>query len=196
MRAAAGHGYSMLELVFVLAVIATLTGVAVPNLTAALDEHRTAAAARYLAARIQRTRIEAVKRSANTAIQFVQAGAGYTYSVYVDGNGDGVRTQDIADGIDERLGVVEGLGDNFPGVDIGVIPALPAIETGGPPPGTTPIRLGVGNLLSYSPTGSSSSGTVYLHGQKGTQYAIRILGDTGRARILEFDRRRRKWNPA
>ena len=191
----AERGHSLLELLFVLSAMATLGGVAVPPLLTALDEYRTAGAARYVSARIQRTRMEAVNRSASVALQFVESGTGHSYGMYVDGNGDGVRTGDIASAVDLRIGAVERLQDNFPGVAFGVLPGLPPVEPGSPAPGFDPIKLGAGNLLSYSATGTSSSGSVYIRGRGQSQYVIRILGDTGRTRMLRFDPRGRQWKP-
>jgi hypothetical protein len=84
------------------------------------------------------------------------------------------------------------LSDNYAGVDFGLLPDLPPIDPGGPPPGMDPIKLGSSALLSYAPSGSSSPGSVYIRGRK-VQYAIRILGDTGRTRILKFNPHDRLW---
>jgi type II secretory pathway pseudopilin PulG len=191
----APQGYSLLELVFVMCTMATVSGVAIPQLSRTLDQYRAAAAARYLSARIQRTRMEAVSRSTNVAMRFVDSGAGYVFRVYMDGNGDGVRTQDITLSIDGPLGATERLPDNFPGVDFGLLPALPPVEAGSPPPGTDPIKLGASNILSYAATGTSSSGSLYIRGRRGSQYVVRVLGDTGRTRILKFDAHSQKWKP-
>ena len=186
-------GYSLIELLFVMSAAATVSGMAIPQLLAALDDYRTAGAVRYISTRIQRIRMEAVSRSTNMAIEFVQAGTGYSYGTYVDGNGDGVRTPDIKKGIDRRLGAIEHLPDNYAGVDFGLLPGLPPVDAGSPAPGTDPIKLGSSNLLSYSAIGTSSSGSVYIRGRSQAQYVIRILGDTGRIRVLKFDQRSRQW---
>jgi len=90
------NGYSLLELLFAIAAVATLSGIAVPPVLAALDDQRTAGAARYMAARIQRIRMEAVSRSTNVALRFVPTASGYWFRVYIDGDGDGVHTDDTA----------------------------------------------------------------------------------------------------
>ena len=56
---------------------ATASGIAIPPLLTALDDYRTAGAVRYVSTRIQRTRMEAVTRSTNAAMQFLQHGAGF-----------------------------------------------------------------------------------------------------------------------
>ena len=188
----ANTGYSLIELLFVLSTVATVGAIAVPPLFAAIDEYRTAGAVRYISTRIQRTRMEAVNRSTNAAMQFTSVGSGYCFGIYIDGNGDGVRTPDIKDGIDRAVGAIERLPDNFAGVDFGLLPALPPVDADGPPPGTDPIKLGSSTLLSYSSTGTSSSGSVYIRGRR-VQYVIRILGDTGRTRVLKFDPQSSRW---
>ena len=185
-------GYSLVELLFVVSLATTAGALAVPAFLAAIDDYRTAGAVRYISTRIQRTRMEAASQSTNAAIQFVQAGTGYSFGIYVDGNEDGVRTADIRDGIDRRLGAIERLPDNFAGVDFGLLPDLPAVDAGGLPPGTDPIKLGSSTLLSYSPIGTSSPGSLYIRGRH-VQYVIRILGDTGRTRVLKFDPYGRLW---
>jgi type II secretory pathway pseudopilin PulG len=186
-------GYSLIELLFVMSAAATVGGMAIPALLTAVDDYRTAGAVRYISTRIQLARMEAVSRSANVAVQFVQVGAGYSFGVYVDGNGDGVRTADIMNGMDRRLGAIERLPDNFAGVDFGLLPGLPPVDPGNPAPGTDPVKLGTTNLLSYSSIGTSSSGSVYIRGRGKVQYVVRILGDTGRTRVLKFDSPSGQW---
>jgi hypothetical protein len=189
------RGYSLLELLFVVAAFVTSASIVVPSVLTTLDHYRTAGAARYVATRIQRIRMEAIGRSTHVALRFVRDSSGYSYGVYVDGNGDGVRSQDISDGIDRPLSMVEHLADNFAGVNFDVLPNLPPVDPGDQPPGTDPVRLGTSNLLSYSASGTSSSGSVYILGRRKTQYVVRVLGDTGRARVLCFDARSRQWKP-
>jgi type II secretory pathway pseudopilin PulG len=189
------RGYSLLELLFVVTAFMTTAAITIPSLLTSLDHYRTSGAARYVAARIQRTRMEAIGRSTQVALQFVSSASSYSYGVYADGNGNGVRSQDISDGVDPLLSAVERLTDNFAGVNFDVLPNLPPVDAGSEPPGTDPIKLGVGNLLSYSASGSSSSGSVYILGRRKVQYVVRVLGDTGRARVLRFDQRSRQWTP-
>ena len=137
--------------------------------------------------------MEAIHRSTAVAIQFLQDTNGYSFGIFVDGNGDGVRTQDIRDTVDLRIGAVDRLSNNFAGVEFGLLAGLPAVDPGGVPPGTDPIRLGASNILSYSPSGTSSSGSLYLRGRGASQYVVRVFGDTGRVRILKFNAVARQW---
>jgi type II secretory pathway pseudopilin PulG len=190
-----GRGYSLLELVFATSLSATAAAAAVPQILTTVDEYRAAGAARYLAARMQRTRMEAIVRASEVAMQIVQDASGYTFAVYVDGNGNGVRSRDIQRGVDAKLGATERLQDQFRGVDFGALPGLPAVDPGGIPPGADPIRLGSGNLASFSGAGTSSSGSLYIRGGRDIQYVVRIFGETGKVRVLKFDSRAQQWRP-
>ena len=188
-------GFSLLELMFVVGFTLTVGAIAVPHAAATLDDHRAAGATRYMAARFERLRADAVRRSTNVAMQFIQIEKGFAFTVYFDGNDDGVRTRDIEEGVDRPAGPSERLPDNFAGVDFGVRPGLPAVESGAAPPGADPIKLGASSLASFSSLGTASPGSVYIQGRTGSQYVIRVLGETGRTRVLKYDPRARLWKP-
>ena len=139
--------------------------------------------------------MEAVARSAEVALIFSDTGGGYEFGTYVDGNRNGVLTRDIQRGIDPPIGGPERLADNFPGVDVGVLPGLPAVDAGGTPPGSDPLKLGVSNILAFSPVGTSSSGSIYVLGRRRNQFVIRIYGETGKTRVLKFNRSVNQWVP-
>ena len=132
-------------------------------------------------------------RSAMVGIKFTQTGSSYSYAAYVDGNRNGVLTADIQRGVDRLVTASEHLPDQFPGVEFGAVPGLPPVDPGGTAPGTDPIRLGSGNLASFSALGTSSSGTVYIRSRRDAQYAVRIFGETGRTRLLKFEPRTGLW---
>ena len=134
-------------------------------------------------------------RSTSVAMQFAQTADGYSYAVYLDGNGNGVLTQDIQHGVDRLINATERLRDHFAGVDFGAVPGLPPIDPGSPAPGNDPIRLGVSSLATFTALGTSSSGTVYIRGRRDAQYAVRIFGDTGKTRMLKFVHRTGRWRP-
>ncbi len=188
-------GYSFVELLFVAAATATLAGAAIPQVLTTVDDFRTASAARHISARLQRARMEAVKRSGDVGLQVVQAVDGYSYAVYLDGNRNGVRTKEIQSGIDRPLAASERLFDLFNGVDFGAIPNVPSVDPGGTPPGADPIRLGAGNLATFAAAGTSSSGSLYIRGRRNTQYVVRIYGQTGKTRVLKYDIRTKQWQP-
>jgi prepilin-type N-terminal cleavage/methylation domain-containing protein len=188
-------GYTAIELIFVTALIAVLSSIAVPPMLAAVDDTRTIAAVRYLAGRFQRARTEAVTRSAVVSVRFTADAAGYSFAVYVDGNANGVLSTDIQHGIDRLLNRSERLSDNFPGVDVAVLPNVPAVDPDGPPPDGDALKLGSSNAASFSPQGTSSSGSVYIRGRGRSQYVIRLFGETGKTRVLRYNEATNQWSP-
>ena len=187
------HGYSLLELMMVVSLGVTLSAAAVPEFLIALDETRASGAMYHVSGRLQRARMEAVTRSAMVGMKFTPSAAGYSYAVYVDGNRNGVLSRDIQSGIDRLIVPAERLPDQFPGIEFGAIPGLPAVDPGGTAPGTDPIRLGSADMASFSAVGTSSSGTVYIRSRRDAQYAVRIFGETGKTRMLKYDARTRLW---
>jgi Tfp pilus assembly protein FimT len=118
-RSGSGSGYSLLEAVFVLGMVITISAAAVPQSLEGIDDFRAMGATHYIAARLQRARMEAVMRSAEVAMQFNATPAGYSFAVFLDGNRNGVRVRDIQSGLDGRIGAEERLTDQFTGVDFG-----------------------------------------------------------------------------
>ena len=185
-------GYSLLELLMVITIIVILCGAAIPLAHGSVDRTRAAGAARYVAGRLALARFEAVRRSAHVAIRFVEQEDGYVLRSFVDGNGNGVLSRDIARGVDTPITVEERLDHHYSGVAFGVLANVTGIDPG-PFNALDPVQIGASNLLSFSPTGSCTSGTLFIHGLRGTQFAVRVLGATGRTRVLEFNFGDRQW---
>ena len=190
------RGYTVIELMFALGLSVTLGAVATPQLLTTVDDVRAAGAVRYLTTRLQRARMEAVLRSTDVGLQFVATGGTYTVTAYRDGNANGIRTRDIQRGVDPPIGRPERLPDVFPDVDFGARPGLPPVDAGGTPPGADPIRLGPGNILTFTPLGTASTGSLYVRSRRNSQYVIRIIGETGRTRVLKFDAVSQAWKPS
>ena len=180
------HGYSLLEILMVMTVLVIIAGAAIPLASGGVDRARTAAAARYVAGRMMTARFEAVRRSAFVAIRFVENADGYGLRMYVDGNGDGVLSRDIARDVDRPITNEERLDDHFPGVFFGIHSNVTSLDSGDPLDTGDPVQIGSSTLLSFSPDGSSTSGTVFIRGQQTSQFAVRLLGITGRTRVFEF----------
>ena len=185
-------GFTILELLFVLAIAGTLTTIAVPQGLRALDDFRTRAAARYLAQRLVDARLGAIKRSLAHGLRFETATPDYHITSVIDGNANGLRTTDIQRGIDRTMTTPEPIGTHFQNVVFGILDGVPDAD-GQPANGTDGVRVGVSKLLAMNPDGTSSSGTLYLRGRDRAQYAVRVLGVTGRVRVLKFDHVRRRW---
>ena len=165
---------------FVTAAVGILAAAAVPQLSATIEHTRTISAARYLAARLALARSQAVAHSANVAVLLTITGDTAVVGTYVDENGNGVRTRDIAAGIDRPAGAPVRLADLFPHVAVSLNDPVASLAT-------------ASVLMSFTPLGTASSGTLYLRGRDGSQYAVRVLGATGRTRVLRYAAATRAW---
>ncbi len=188
------RAYSLIELLVVLALVVLVCGAGMPALLAARDDVRADGAAGYLVSEWRRARMEALRRNAQVAIRFEADGADYLLAYYVDGNGNGVRSADIASGIDVLLRPRERLAQQFPGVSFGFEADVPDLDGTPSAENPMPIRFGSSRMLSFSPTGTSSSGTVYLRGRGHRQLAVRVLGGTGRIRTWLFNFGTSQWS--
>lgn len=186
------RGFTFTELLLALALTATLAGIAIPVMNDVADELRTASAARYLAGQIRSGRMDAVKRSASVGLRFEPAPVDYTFALYIDANRNGVRAADIARGIDRALTPRRQLSDRFAGVQFRLGAGLPDADgvAGG---ATDGVRIGPARILTTSPDGTATSGTLYVRGRR-AQYAVRVLGATGRTRVLKYDTGSRSWS--
>lgn len=191
MRTVACDGFTLIEQLLVIAIVAVLIGTALPITADALDALRTQDAARYLAARIVNGRMDAIKRSTRIGLRFEAGPGDYTYRPFIDGNWNGIRTADITSGVDRPLGPPERLGDNFTGVHFGLMPGLPDAD-GQPGAGIDGVRIGAARILTTGPDGTATAGTLYVRGRN-AQYAVRVLGPTGRVRVMQYLKGERKW---
>ena len=185
------RGATILELLFAIAAATTAGAIAVASVSGAIDEMRTAVAARYMAARIATLRIDALRRGSPVALRFEAAGDDYMFAPYEDGNGNGVRTADIRAGIDRPVGPLERLGGKFSGVRFELSSGIPDAD-GSVGTGTDGVRIGSARILTMGEDGTATSGTLYIRGRRG-QYAVRVLGVTGRTRMLQYLAGDRRW---
>jgi Tfp pilus assembly protein FimT len=163
------------EALLVCAIVAVVTSVAIPVSLAGVNRARGWAAARFVAARLVQARAQAVGQGRTIALRIEGDGDGAAASLatFADANRNGVLTREIDDGTDPLLAAPVRLAAIFPGVIVGV-------ETGP-------------RLLSFSPDGTATSGSVHLQSRDGSRFAVRILGATARVRIERYVDARGVW---
>jgi type II secretion system GspH-like protein len=189
----ADRGAALIDVVFALGLVAVLSGIAISAMQSAREFRAARSGARYVAVRLQQARMESLKRNVVVAVRFDPDDQS-RFAVYGDGDGDGVLQSDIEQGIDRLITPAARLTDDLGPVTLRINQNVPEPETGAPlTAGDDPLRIGRSTLLSFSPLGTATSGTLYLAGPAGPQMAIRILGSTGRMRVLRFDTAARQW---
>jgi type II secretory pathway pseudopilin PulG len=187
----------LLELLVVLLILALLAGAAAGPVREGMRRARLRSAATELARRMMAARWQAVSRHASIGLRFEQEGDGWRVVTYLDGDADGIRSRDIASGTDLPMGTVYRPQERRPGVRFGLPPGDPVPRI--PPargwlqPGDDPIRFGRSDIVSFSPLGGVTPGTVYLTDDDGRLAALVVFGATARMRLRFFHRGTGRW---
>ena len=190
-------GLTLLELL-VASTVTMLVGVAAfPAMGQLLGSVRTAAATRLLVVQLQGLRAKSISRACSHGLLFERDEQGWFWFEVGDGNGNGLRTEDLREGRDAVLSGPHRLGDLLPHVDLGFPTGLPIRRI---PPRSgwirdldRPVRLGNTAILSFSPLGTSSSGTLYVSDGGRRLMAIVLYGRTGRIRVWRHDAEVGRW---
>jgi Tfp pilus assembly protein FimT len=190
------RGAALIDIVFAVAVCATMGAVAVPVIGGTLERERIVVGARYLAGHLQRARLESLKRACAVAVRLELVGDRTQLRMFADGNGNGVLQRDIDRGFDVALTRLESLDDQVRDVSLRINQRVADVSSAATlEAGSDPLRIGNTALVTFSPFGSATNGTLYVAAPQGPQLAIRIFGATGRVRVLTFDAQTRQWHP-
>ncbi len=177
-RTESGHG--LLELLVALTLIVITVAAAIPRAQSMVHESRLRGAAFYLRGLMRQVRATAAAQARYVGVVFDDVDGQPVFSIHADGNSNGIRRVDVDGGVDPRLREAYRLSETFPGVKYGSLPA------GANAPFFRGLQIGRGNIVSFSPLGSSTTGTLYLSNDYGLVYAVVILGSTGRVRIARY----------
>jgi hypothetical protein len=190
------RGAAFIDIIVALSVCVVMAAIAVPVIGGTLDRERTIIGAQYLARLLQRARLESLKRARPVAVRVEVVGGRTQLRLFADGNGNGVRQSDIDHGIDPPLAPIEWLDDQIRDISLRINQVVTDVSSAVTlEPGDDPLHIGNTSLVSFSPVGSATSGTLYVAAHRGPQMAIRVFGATGRVRVLMFDARTRQWHP-
>ncbi|HEV8582365.1 MAG TPA: GspH/FimT family pseudopilin [Thermoanaerobaculia bacterium] len=192
------RGFSLAELLAVLALLGSLLAIAAPPLLRISGDLRVRLAAEELVGVLRLARAYAVRNSARVAVKFRTEKTGaVTFTLYRDGDGDGVLTRDIDKGVDPQVGPPRRLSNLGRGVGFGFPPGPPPTDPGSPGKPLTglddPIRFNQSDLASFDPLGTSTPGTLYFTDHQSRLAAVRVFNRTGKVRVLFYDPETRVW---
>jgi hypothetical protein len=164
---------------------------------AALQRNRAPAAARRAASDMRALRWDAVARARSAGLLLTKPAGHWDVALVDDGDGDGLRTDDIRRGVDRLRGPAQWTRDRW-GVEPGFARGLTSLRS--PPPDdealrdlTDPVQFGSRDIVSCSPEGSMSPGTLYLTDGGRRQFAVVACGPTARIRVWEYLIASRRW---
>jgi len=189
------RGAALVDVLAALALAALISATTVPVVAGALEAHRGRAGALYVASRLHLAQIEALRRGRQVAIAVGVEEADTVFQLFADGNGNGVLVRDIDDGTDPPLGPVDRLSSHAAGVALRINQRVTDMSGGWLEAGADPLRVGRSILVSFGAEGTATTGTLYVAGRRGPQFAVRLTGATGRARLLQFHRGAGQWRP-
>jgi type II secretory pathway pseudopilin PulG len=192
------NGFQLAELTIVLAIMAFMTMLGMPQLLRGSADLRLHLAADELVGVLRLARSWAVRHNANVAVKFRTAADGMvTFTLYRDGNANGVLTADINAGRDPQVEPPRRLSSFGRGVGFGFPPGPAPTDPGSPGHLLTPvdpIRFNSSDLASFSPLGTSTPGSLYLTDGLKRLLAVRLDNRAGRVRVLAYDAAKRVWH--
>jgi hypothetical protein len=189
-------GAAFIDIIVAISLCVLMAAIAVPVIGGTLDRERTIVGAQYLAGQLQRARLDSLKRARSVAVRLQVTGERTQFRLFADANGNGVRQSDIDHGIDLPLAPAEWLDDQARDVSLRINQNITDVAGSTDlAPGDDPLRIGNTSLLTFSPMGGATGGTLYVAAHQGPQIAIRVFGATGRVRVLMFDAQTRQWHP-
>jgi prepilin-type N-terminal cleavage/methylation domain-containing protein len=184
------EGFSAIELLVVLALVGIFIVFTGTNWAGMQKQKDFEVFARETLNLFERCRWKALNERRYAGAVLTQMNQDYFATFYQDGNGNGIRRADIQLGVDTRFYGPVKLSRALDDIRLAIlnaqIPEIPP-KTGVIPNSSDPIKFGNSNIVSFSPFGDSSSGTLYLGCESQQQmFAIVLFGATARLSLWKF----------
>lgn len=195
-RVRAGAGVA--ELLVWLGLAAAAAAVAGVATRRAVTRASAVTTARAFAGELRLRRSQAIGRARSVGLAVTPRRGSWWVSVYEDGDGDGIRADDVARGTDPRRYGPVPFSARFGSARPGFLPGLRDLES--PPPSgralgelVDPVRFGSADVITFGPRGHARNGTLYLTDGRERQLAVVLHGASARVRVWEYDAVGRCW---
>ena len=194
----ADAGFQLVELIVTVAVAAALIGIATPPLALAAAGLEVRLAAGEVQSALRLARAFAATHAVHVGVKFRTGPGGQVrWGLYRDGDGDGVRTDDIDSGVDPLAAPVRTLAHFGRRVRFGFPPGRPPRDPADPRRRLDrlddPIRFNRSDIASFGPLTGSTPGSVFVTDGAHHLAVVRVASATARARILRYDAVHETW---
>lgn len=192
---ARSRGTTLVELLVALFILGILFALGVPALADLTATLTLRAACLDVTTTFRDAQARATFQRRDVGVKWVVAGGDIVFSIYEDGNGNGVRSEDIRKGLDRRVGEPFSMKHRFPGVSFSFVKGFSGKDPSGAPVGNLddPIHFGRGDICTFTPLGHASPGTVYLADAKGRQACVRVSPYSASFATYEWDPGTKRW---
>lgn len=181
----------------VLAIVGAAAVIALPSAALLRDGGKALAGAQSMAVALSDQRWKAVAARNTRGLFFERLGTDWVWREVEDGNGNGLRTAEVRSGTDRTTVPPRRLEDRLSGVRFGIPPGGPYPEA---PPGTgairegdDPVRFGASDIVSFTPLGRASSGTLYVTDGRAGLCAVVLFGPSARTRVWRWVAAEGRW---
>jgi prepilin-type N-terminal cleavage/methylation domain-containing protein len=189
------RGLTLLEALAVLAIIGIVAIASAPAFATYRRSASMKAEVAELRGILRSVRSRAIMRGRHAGVKFTRAGNTWAYSLYDDGNNNGIRSIEIASGLDRRYAGPSMLMPQFNIAGIALLTTTIKDPDGDPlPPGASAVQFGSSTICSFSPNGSGTPGTIYITDGAGKLCALRVYGASGRVRVLRYNASLKRWS--
>jgi len=189
------NGFTLLELLTVVAIIGIIALVSMPAFSNYRRNASMKAEVAELRGILRAVRSRAIARGQHCGVKFTRVANVWTYSLYDDTNGNGIRSADIASGVDRRYAGPSMLMPQFNIAGIALLDKTIRDPDGDKlAPSASAVQFGSSTICSFSPTGSATPGTIYITDGAGKLCALRVYGASGRVRVLRYDAAAHRWS--
>jgi len=192
------RGFQLYELLVVMLIVSIVATMGIPRVLDWTRGLKMDLAAHELVGVLRMARSYAVRHSTKVGVKFrPESRSGTTFTLYRDGDGDGVLTADIDSGVDSAIGPPRQLAHFGSFARFGFPPG-PAPRDPGNPSGRLdrlddPIRFNRSDIASFSHLGGSTPGSLYLTDGRYLLSVVRVFGRTGKVRIMRYDAETEEW---
>ncbi len=190
-------GYQLLETIVGLAIVMIMAGFLLPPLLRLADGRRVRLAAAELTSVLREARSYAIRHNSRVGVKFHVEEGRVRFTLYRDGDGDGVLNRDIDSGVDPPLGLPRSLTHLGRNIRFGFPPGRAPRDPGDPRRRMRrlddPIRFNRSDIASFGPLGGSTPGSLYVTDSVRHLLAVRVFGRTGKVKVLRWDAIEDRW---